>query len=305
MIEGRRLRIEQLGNFARAALEGRGEARVLGVFDRSIHVVVGNAVVCIVDSRLGNGPLNAVLAPQVDERRQSGWTSVAAHPGGRAQLAQGSLTVGALRFDFADADAWQPEPWPSFPSRDHARSSVERLCEIAHRQAPAGGLAHLVLCPHEQTRQASPLARIAAPPLTELSRWLARAISHSADHEPAPTGLLGLGPGLTPSGDDLLGGALIALRASGHSTVAEALGKAAIRDAETATTQLSQAFLKAAVSGQGAEALHRLLAILLAGPVDGLEPLVDDVAQIGHTSGWDTLAGVAMALNAHAGTAAA
>lgn len=305
MIEDRRLRIGRLGGFARVALERCESGRVLGVFDRSIHVVIGNAVVCIVESRLGNGPLNAVLTPEFDELRQSGSALLAGRPGDKACVAKDSLTVGALRFDFADAEVWQPEPWPTIPSPQLVWRSLRRLGEIAHRQAPADGLARLVLCPHEQSRQTSPLSRIAAPRLAELAGWLAHAILHSGDYVPAPTGLLGLGPGLTPSGDDLLGGAIMTLRACGHTTAAEALGKAAIRDAETATTQLSQALLAAAVSGQGAEALHRLLANLLAGPVDGLEPLLGDVAQIGHTSGWDTLAGVALALNSLAGTTAA
>jgi hypothetical protein len=97
---------------------------------------------------------------------------------------------------------------------------------------------------------------------------------------------------------------MIALQALRRPHAAEALAKAALHEAEAATTPLSSAFLEAAARGQGSEALHVLLVAVLSGQTDQLDTLVDDVARIGHTSGWDALAGAVLVLRAFAGDSA-
>jgi Protein of unknown function (DUF2877) len=140
-----------------------------------------------------------------------------------------------------------------------------------------------------------PLHRLAQPAIARLAAWI-RARLGRGIRAVSPVGLLGLGPGLTPSGDDLLCGALIACNAIGRGDAARDL-HAGLQEAPAgATSALSWALLGAAAEGQGGESLHELLnAVLQDRPFD---LALAALASHGHTSGWDTLAGVAVALSA-------
>ncbi|WP_395105984.1 DUF2877 domain-containing protein [Actinomadura sp. SCN-SB] len=110
--------------------------------------------------------------------------------------------------------------------------------------------------------------------------------------------IVGLGPGLTPSGDDILCGLLLSLRLLGGAArpggravwLADWLGAAVTADAGTRTTALAATLLHCAASGAaGAE----VAAVLRA--VAGLEPAAPAVRRLlaaGHTSGADLASGV-------------
>jgi hypothetical protein len=110
--------------------------------------------------------------------------------------------------------------------------------------------------------------------------------------------LVGLGPGLTPSGDDFLGGLLFA---------AHSLKRAYPQDfnweeepvmdlidwASTQTHPISHAILRDHAFGHGPEPLHDVVASLLNGrDLDCTMAGVTRLLQIGDSSGWDILAGM-------------
>jgi hypothetical protein len=131
----------------------------------------------------------------------------------------------------------------------------------------------------------------AAPAIAALKDW----ISGNGGGMPpeACVILVGLGPGLTPSGDDLVGGVLIALRSLGQHDAADRLAVWILRLADRTNT-ISQAHLTAATAGEGSAALHAALSALATGDDQALARAVDALAAIGHVSGWDALAGVAL-----------
>lgn len=119
-----------------------------------------------------------------------------------------------------------------------------------------------------------------------------------ADAVRAGISLLGLGPGLTPSGDDFMGALLFVAR---QLSVAYpdrlANGQEATQDflasSRSATNQISRTLLKDLVHGHGPKPLHDLVsAILLGGSRSRIESSARRLTQIGHSSGWDMLAGV-------------
>ena len=102
--------------------------------------------------------------------------------------------------------------------------------------------------------------------------------------------LIGLGPGLTPAGDDFVGGAMIALRAFGDDAAADHIAGWALPLARTNTNRISRAHLECAARGEGHEALHSFLA--------SSDPRhLERLARIGHTSGMDAAAGALAALS--------
>lgn len=107
--------------------------------------------------------------------------------------------------------------------------------------------------------------------------------------------LIGLGPGLTPSGDDLLVGLTAALTAMGDPG-ARRLAGAWATEAVTRTTEVAAAFHRCAATGEYSERLHLLLDAILVGPPEEIAGAVAVAADWGATSGIDTLAGVVLAL---------
>ncbi len=105
--------------------------------------------------------------------------------------------------------------------------------------------------------------------------------------------LLGLGDGLTPLGDDVLTGWLVATRAAGGDV--EPVAGAVTRLSDR-TTALSAALLADAAAGECLPELRRLLLALRAGR--GVASAAAAVAAVGHTSGSGLLLGVHLALPA-------
>lgn len=111
--------------------------------------------------------------------------------------------------------------------------------------------------------------------------------------------LLGLGTGLTPSGDDLVGGALFALRLlHGDAAETEALAMRILDAAPARTHAISVALLSDLAAGRTYQRLHDVIAALAdpACPTDAVACRMDALGRIGHSSGWDMQAGLLAAI---------
>jgi hypothetical protein len=113
--------------------------------------------------------------------------------------------------------------------------------------------------------------------------------------ERATLQLVGLGPGLTPSGDDVLGGFLAAghFIARGFDADVErwvGIGAIVVAAASGRTTVIGQALLDCAAVGEVGEAVGALLKAVAARS-SVLQPALERVLAIGHTSGADTALG--------------
>lgn len=134
--------------------------------------------------------------------------------------------------------------------------------------------------------------------------------------------LLGVGAGLTPSGDDFVGAALFAMRsmhAHGDATRIGASDEGArigtrhdashwvaaaeqvIALAHTRTHAISAALLADLARGQSYAALHDFAAALTRGDAPAAFTHAAAVTSIGASSGWDMLAGFMAALRGSAG----
>jgi hypothetical protein len=111
--------------------------------------------------------------------------------------------------------------------------------------------------------------------------------------------LIGLGPGLTPCGDDFLGGLFFAVHwlqeaypGTLHLETQSIFNL--MQWARNRTHPISHAILGDLALGQGPEPLHRLLWLMLKGEeLDGrIIYAVDCLLNVGHTTGWYMLAGL-------------
>jgi hypothetical protein len=105
-----------------------------------------------------------------------------------------------------------------------------------------------------------------------------------------PVVLLGAGPGLTPSGDDFLAGALVTAYATDDPRLATWRRETRKALAARRTTAVSRALLHHALDGYATPELADALTALCTG--GGQAVAVDRLLAVGHTSGAALLAGV-------------
>jgi uncharacterized protein DUF2877 len=128
---------------------------------------------------------------------------------------------------------------------------------------------------------------------------LVHALRASEAPAAAVAQLLGRGPGLTPTGDDVLAGTLVGLNALG-APAASVLGDAVTAAASTATTTVSAALLSHAARGECIPQLADLIEAIgtaVADPAGGALPrTAGALLAVGHCSGAGLLHGVLVAL---------
>ena len=111
----------------------------------------------------------------------------------------------------------------------------------------------------------------------------------------AVRGLLGLGPGLTPLGDDVLCGWLAAAVACRHPHL-DAVRSAVALEAGGRTTTLSATLLSCASRGEGVPEFRSLLGGVASRNAPVVEQSADLVLRVGETSGAGLLIGATLAL---------
>lgn len=289
--------VESLGRTARALIDDRRCGYVIAVFRRSFYVRFDDAVVCLGSREIGQGPLNVLC-----------WMTSGLSWGDR--VANGApvtrddekLLVGArLRFDYAGAVSWRA-PVAAEVSVRSIHNGLARLAAAARRRVPGGfgvllaaPLAPIASADEEKLDSLSPGAAAA---IAALRDWLTAALRGSPRPPPVLGALIGLGPGLTPSGDDFLCGVMATLHYLDRGAVAWRLAEAVLPAAAAETNLISAAYLRCAAEGEASELLFRVLSSIATGGNGRLEASLDEIHRVGHTSGWDTLAGASAACTA-------
>ena len=108
--------------------------------------------------------------------------------------------------------------------------------------------------------------------------------------------LVGLGEGLTPSGDDFLVGLLAVLHVTGFlpCSAASTVYAQFCQCIRLGTSQLSGEFLRCAFEGHFAEPLVLLVRALCAPATDAWPAHAATLAAVGHSSGVDAMVGIAL-----------
>jgi len=279
---------------ARRAMAKGGPYRVGAVFEKSFYIKSGEDWFCVVPEALGRGPLSLTCGAgdQVD------WYAGGIHAGMFCHVSESMIDLGR-RFLFAlkGAETWTPPPSFAFSAKS-VHQGLAQLESAVADHVPGDGLGCYIV-PGGDGDGTAPVAEAAAVYVRGLKDWL-RASMTAADVGSVPSlvGFIGLGPGLTPSGDDFIGGVLIALGSLGFSELAEQLFTTACAELSQNLNPISAAYLAAAAKGAGSERLHSLLGTVAGGGGEMLLSALDAAVNTGHTSGWDTLAGVTTTLRA-------
>ncbi|MCF6734261.1 DUF2877 domain-containing protein [Blastococcus sp. KM273129] len=254
-------------------------ARVLLSVPAAVYVQVvgergGGEVVGLLTSDAARLPLGCVLF-----RPSNGRPLVAVPTGAPAEVGGGRVVVGDLA---VSASAWW-DPRPRLPGGRPALlpEGVRQLRNALYGE----GVPHSSFTlPGLPTGPGGPLAAL-------------RGAVRRADLEAAlrtATRLIGLGPGLTPAGDDVVAGTIAGLVLLGHPA-AQRFAAGVCSTAGGRTTELSRALLRHAAAGQ----VSGEYAAVLRGLV-GERPLAPAIARLlatGATSGRAMALGLCTAID--------
>ncbi len=264
---------------ARRLRRARGTGRVHSAFARTVNVELDNLGDGGWVSLHGPGPIPAPFGIECE-----GWPVTAGLAGASVRVEAHAIILDeGLRIRLDGARVLDT----ALPTRAPAPVVSECLAWALAR-ATTGLLPAASALLRGGTSPTDPLSRVALPALARLGA--ATSARDPAGCLAAARSLLGLGPGLTPAGDDCLVGWLAGAWTAGAAGrhLVDATGPGLLAAATDLTGRLSRAFLAAAVSGEVAQPVHGFALLPDEARLAGL------LAQ-GATSGADLLAGYLLA----------
>lgn len=227
-------------------------------------------------------------APYLDAAGELLWVGArlpAMHP--RAVVTSTQPPRGVpLRFDSLPPRGWSGV----LPALDDDAVARFRAAAAPLREA-------LIACESPRGFGVLLAGRIPDSPLgPAVSRVRALACAYAGDDSDAVFAkslpLLGLGTGLTPSGDDLAGAAVFARRLVARRDPRwPALAERLTHEIAARSHVVSAALFADLARGQSFEPLHAMAEALAAGDAAAALAAARTLAVIGHSSGWDMLAG--------------
>jgi hypothetical protein len=180
------------------------------------------------------------------------------HVGLSVQIMDSHLFIGDAALCLDTANLWQPDPLPStiapLPTRI---ATLQHFLNRAMTLRPTSNL---------------------QPPTSNLQSLISN---------------LGLGPGLTPSGDDVVIGFLLTLNRYGRCPHNDLI----IKEARAHTTTLSANLIECAAHGLADERLIRVVDCIFTGNKD--DRALDKMLGWGESSGLHALLGMSIALHHH------
>lgn len=276
---------------------------VHSVFNKATNIAFDETLLSLLSDELPRMPnsvrLHSIVTDELLPNLQ---------PGMEVWVGNDTLVIPTCNFSFhlSDIPIWEPRPdvtiyqWNRETVAQHSRLLSRFLAKKQHQMGLAPLVGSLLL---EKTPQETPLSRMAMSKLRLLvqASWQ----RNIAGIEEATLGLAGLGPGLTPSGDDVLGGfaaimALLSLQLSADSISRKHISSTIAEVAKPHTTKLSAVLLEFAARGEVSEQFGTLL-LSLNRPAEESEIVLkaaDRVLAFGANSGGDILLGMLLGLRA-------
>lgn len=291
----RGISVAAIGKFAQGALAQAQPASVMGKTSRGLFLRLASGWVIFLSFEIHRGPLSLNLqdSPEPFADLEMGST---------VRCSPTELIFPTLRLSLplAQAEPWQaPAPPVHVLTPDTLRDRLLEVLDLATLGHPRllTQLHNLVVKqtqPADQNLEFDPLLRRLQ---TACHDRQAQAITHAL--EP----FLGLGPGLTPSGDDLVLGFLLTMNRWGqqlslNSEITPARGflnREIPARAGRRTSALSANLIECAASGQADERLILALDGIVTGNLPA-QACVTALSGWGSSSGFDALAGMALVL---------
>ncbi|MFK9090363.1 DUF2877 domain-containing protein [Bacillus salipaludis] len=199
-----------------------------------------------------------------------------------------------LALSIEKASKWE-SVIPTYPYNEEILiRNIRRMKEYIDMYGKAGGMKKQIAAQSPfEAEMSKMLDKRKNLLLNELgNNHLSLALSHAVS-------LIGLGPGLTPSGDDFLTGLFTVFNMKNSPFYAQQLFcKDVLKDAKTLTNDISYMAMKKASIGKVRESIICLIDSLIAGNEEDLFLSLNKVLSIGSSSGTDISLGLVCGLEA-------
>ena len=309
------LEASSVGSTAYSRLEEGGEGTIHGAFDGAINILLAGGLVSLVPEAVERGPLNITLRLPIGSSMMS---SFGLRTGERVKVQGLTIELGNHhRVLFGSAGVYSPKRKFTLPmlGENEIAANLEVMKKTALLFGNMSGLGALLALVRPKTTgvKAGDLNIFASAAISRIIR-LEQAFRSEEKNAlaDAVSELIGLGPGLTPSSDDMLAGlvllcVLYAKNCGRAQRASQLIAQVTAAEAPGRTTIISKEYLGQAASGRGNEPVMRLCAALLTGRRESVSLETRRVLAIGETSGTDTVLGIVLGttlcLGKHSGLA--
>ncbi len=288
----RLIRAESVGSQVGPLLAGPARWRIARVYRHCFYCLGDNdEVICIGDTSIDRGPFTIICSGRAV-------TAAAALAGNRDIPSQNGaiLLDDGIVIDTTGSKLWLADFNGCAGSWIVPDKALSILVETAADRAPLQSLGILVpaLCdraPGDDKESAATAALHQR--LLQIINVVRREDAFDDPERLASllNPLIGLGYGLTPSGDDFCAGCVLSLVAVGKPEQATVLATRLFETAQHRTTVISLAFYRALAASWLSESQARLLGCFATQQMSDLGDALRSVCRHGATSGWDMLAG--------------
>jgi len=253
--------------------------KVHSVFSKAVNVVCPEQMISVLSAETLREPMSVRLAEKIS------FTSLGVREGYEVSLSRRGLTIGALHLPLDLVERWEERhPIQLGGMPECAERACRFLTDYLQNFAQPVGMAVLF---HRQDKS------LKEQYMVEKANGLLHARGE-AETLSAMRGLAGLGPGLTPAGDDFLSGFIRTQLLFGTRIDYTAL----VKKVGSLTNDLSAKSLELAAEGRCAEEISLLLYELLDKKGNYVKAIshMNAVAAYGSSSGTDILCGICVAI---------
>lgn len=297
-----------IGSTAASLLEN---SEVFGLvhstFQRVVNISLpGNNLISISRSDVSNSPTNVVTDLSIVED----YRKYEIRPDMTVSVKDNVMRLGFMFINLEEATRWTPAIYKELTGLPITQIAVNisRLAHWADSLPDSYGLAFFI--PHISALLAGDFnmpscsdhfLEIAFSAITGLCRSLQQADRIGLRENTAK--LIGLGPGLTPSGDDLLAGLMASLIYTQKITnrpkafPIQELCNTVCDLARTRTNDISRQLLTFAAKGEVPETMETFILAVLTKPEAELEPAARQLTNVGASSGSDQLLGIILGIS--------
>ncbi|MBD3206814.1 DUF2877 domain-containing protein [Candidatus Bathyarchaeota archaeon] len=278
-----------IGEIAYDTLSKYGEGYVHSVFSNVINLRMNHDLVSLISQRGFNSPISL----KIDKENFDGFiikekTAVSAK--------EEALTIGnGIKLSNLDKiETWIPKTNKKITSQID-KKTLQLISELIKIYGNPEGLKPLLpIIDGKKTSNMNIYSEKAAPIVRRIIESFPKELETAIQYA---SHLAGLGPGLTPSGDDLLMGLTCTLNLFGehYSIKHEGFTQSILRGIEGKTNFISTAFIKHYAEGKPSENIDSFYLSILNGNPEAIEENIRKNCLVGHSSGTDTIIGVLIA----------
>jgi len=282
---------ESIGCVARRTLDESPTTSVIGTTSRGVFLSTSTKKILFLSYEPQRGPLTINIPYKITYRDQP------------VQMSNSHLFIGDAAIRLDTASLWQPLPVPTNIAPLPTRIAV--LNHFLNRATSQKNVSEHVI-----PSDTSTLLSAGARNLCDSPRDSSSPLRLRSEHGYALLGMtevteslilnLGLGPGLTPSDDDVVMGFLLTLNRyvnvveTLHATSLQTINSQITTEARTRTTTLSANLIECAAQGLADERLIRVVDCIFTG--DKNDRALDEMLGWGETSGLNVLVGATLAV---------